>query len=138
MARSHPHSICVCVCVQIRNQTKLPQACDNKVKHVRGKVALKLVTNQSEAAHGRRATLYNHNTAVQMREGDALNAAVQRARKHVTPHGSLFVDKPNSSAGWENNAGETGRRCGSHLPFLASCLAEKFWGATSSAANKLR
>lgn len=25
-----------------------------------------------------------------------------RARKHVTPHGSLFVDKPNSSTGWKS------------------------------------
>lgn len=39
----------------------------------------------------------NHYTTVQMREGDALNPAMQTPRKHVTPHGSLFVDKPNSS-----------------------------------------
>lgn len=67
--------------------------------------------------------MYNHNTAVQMREADdALNAALQRARKHVTPHGSLFVDKPNSSAGWKFVAKRPALP--QPLALLASCLAE--------------
>lgn len=60
-----------------------------------------IITKESIARQEGNTVTYDHNTAVQTREGDALIPALQRARNRVTPHGSLFVDKPNSRAGWK-------------------------------------
>lgn len=70
-----------------------------------------------------------------MREGDALNPAMQRARKHVTPHGSLFVDKPNSSAGWKLGAKQDGA-AGTACP--SSKLSCRKFAASSQANGSAR
>ena len=46
-------------------------------------------------------------------EGMLWMPSLQGARKHVTPHGSLFVDKPNSRRRAGTCGATRGRRCGS-------------------------
>lgn len=70
-----------------------------------------------------------------MSEGDALNSALQRARKHVTPHGSLFVDKPNSSAGWKLVAKQDGAAATTCPSSKLSC---RNFGASSQANGSAR
>lgn len=57
-----------------------------------------------------------------------LNPALQRPRKHVTPHGSLFVDKPNSFAGWKSVAKQAGAVAATCPSSKLSC--RKIWGLT--------
>lgn len=99
--------------------------------------AFEQMTNPAEAssAHGRRATLCTHSTAVQMREGDAVNPALQRAKTRHTAR--LFICWQAKLQRQVEIGGTTGRRCGNHLPF-SQVVLPKFRGASSQANGSAR
>lgn len=64
--------------------------------------------------------MYKHNTAVQMREGDALNLALQREKN--TSHRMALLTSQTPAPG--GNRRQNGPALRQPLALLASCLAE--------------